>query len=335
MVLLLFLNLDIRNLTTNSHTFQGILKIIFRCVEIVSQCAKGFRMARKYKTRGFWPDGVRLVISISMQFEAGGEPASGAPSPLDGFQLKPGFADYPTTTWYQYGVREGLPRLLDLFSTLKIKTTSHMVGVAVERAPALAREIVERGHEAAAHGQTWTPQYDLNEEAERRFIAENVEVIKRVTGVAPKGYNCPAMRGTSRTLALLQEQGFTYHIDDVSSDEPFIIAVKGKDFVIVPYTINLNDIVQFERYNFDTIGFEQQLYDEFDQLYEEAAKRRRMMSISLHDRIAGRPARVRSLKRFIEYALKEKGVVFLRKDEIAAIATASPLTPRFESLYGK
>jgi peptidoglycan/xylan/chitin deacetylase (PgdA/CDA1 family) len=290
-------------------------------------------MARKSLNTGFWPDGIRLVISISMQFEAGGEPASGAPSPLDGFQLEPGFADYPTTTWYQYGVREGIPRLLDLFTSLKVNSTSHMVGSAVEKAPALAREIVERGHEAAAHGQTWTPQYDLDEAAERKFIADNVEVIKRVTGVAPLGYNCPAMRGTKRTLALLQEQGFSYHIDDVSTDEPFIIPVKGRDFVIVPYTINLNDIVQFERYNFDTTGFEKQLYDEFEQLYEEAGRRRRQMSISLHDRIAGRPARVRALRRFIEYAQKKKGVVFMRKNEIAEIALTSPLTPRFESLY--
>ncbi len=290
-------------------------------------------MTRKSTTGSFWPDGIRLVVSISMQLEAGGQPASGAPSPLDGFQLKPGFTDYPTTTWYQYGVREGIPRLLDLFGALKVKTTSHMVGIAVEKSPALAREIVERGHEAAAHGQTWTPQYDLDEAAERKFIADNVEVIKRVTGTAARGYNCPAMRGTRRTLALLQEQGFTYHIDDVSTDEPFIIPVKGKDFVIVPYTINLNDIVQFERYNFDTTGFEKQLHDEFDQLYEEAGKRRRMMSISLHDRIAGRPARARSLKRFIEYAQKHKGVVFMRKDEIAEIAATSPQTPRFENLY--
>ncbi len=210
-----------------------------------------------------------------------------------------------------------------------------MVAVAVEKAPALAREIVERGHEAAAHGQSWTPQYDLDEAAEREFIADNVEIIKRFTGATPKGYNCQAMRGTTRTLALLQEQGFGYHIDDVSLDEPFIIPVRGKDFVVVPYTINLNDIVQFERYNFDIQGFEQQLYDEFDQLYEEAARRRRMMSISLHDRIAGRPARVRSLRRFIEYAQKKKGVVFMRKGEIAEIALASALTPRFESLYEK
>lgn len=192
---------------------------------------------------------------------------------------------------------------------------------------------MQRGHEAAAHGQTWTPQYDLTEADERRCIADNVEVIRRATGVSLRGYNCPVMHGTNRTLELLQEQGFTYHIDDVSSDQPFIIKVKGKDFAIVPYTINLNDIVQFERYSFDTHAFERQLYDEFDQLYEEAASKRRQMSISLHDRIAGRPARVRSLARFIAYAQKKRGVAFLRKDEIAQIALLSADTPRYESLY--
>jgi peptidoglycan/xylan/chitin deacetylase (PgdA/CDA1 family) len=275
-----------------------------------------------------WPDGMRLVLSISMQFEAGGEPAQGAPSPLDGFAMREGYPDLPTSTWFRYGVSEGLPRLLDLFDRLKIRATSHMVGAAVEKAPWLAKEIVERGHEAAAHGQTWTPQYDLDEAAETAFIAANVAAIERATGTRPVGYNCPAMRGTTRTLGLLKRQGFVYHIDDVSLDEPYITTVEGGDFVIVPYTITNNDIVQFERYNFDSLAFERQLVDEFDQLYEEAAQRRRMMSISLHDRVAGRPNKVRSLARFLDYALKQPGVVFLRKDEIARIALASDETPR-------
>jgi peptidoglycan/xylan/chitin deacetylase (PgdA/CDA1 family) len=285
-------------------------------------------MTTKIRPASGWPDRIRLVLSISMQFEAGGEPEQGAPSPLDGFAMKPGYPDLPTATWFRYGVTEGLPRLMDLFDKLKVKTTSHMVGVAVEKAPWLAKEIVERGHEAAAHGQTWTPQYDLNEAAERDFIALNVRAIEKATGATPRGYNSPAMRGTRRTLSLLKAQGFTYHIDDVSLDEPFITTVDGGDFVIVPYTITNNDIVQFERYNFDSLAFERQLIDEFDQLYAEAATRRRMMSISLHDRIAGRPNKVRSLARFLDYALKHPGVVCLRKDEIARIALESEETPR-------
>lgn len=101
-------------------------------------------MKRRTSKNTRWPDGIRLVVSISMQFEAGGEPEAGAPSPLDGFQMKAGYRDYPTTTWYQYGVREGLPRMLDLFDKLKVRTTSHMVGVAVEKAPELARDCATR-----------------------------------------------------------------------------------------------------------------------------------------------------------------------------------------------
>ncbi|MGR9172990.1 hypothetical protein [Rhizobium sp. KDH_Rht_773_N] len=93
---------------------------------------------------------------------------------------------------------------------------------------------------------------------------------------------------------------------------------------IVPYSLNLNDIIQFEAYKFSTGEYEQQLKDEFDQLYEEGASRRRMMAISTHDRIQGRPYRVRSLARFLEYASKHKGVTFLRKDEIADIIYSDP-----------
>ncbi|NWA04633.1 polysaccharide deacetylase family protein [Pseudomonas gingeri] len=280
-------------------------------------------------TKTFWPEGVRLVISVSMQFEAGGEAPFGAMGPFSNmFGMKDGYPDFPTQSWYKYGYREGIQRMLDLWDKYAIKVTSHMVGSAVDRSPEVAKEIVQRGHEAAAHGRDWIPQYDLSLDDERRFIADNIDSIIKATGVRPVGYNGAAMRGTPNTLNLLQDLGFEYHIDDVSRDEPFLIPVRGKDFVVVPYTMNLNDIIQFEGYQYSVDAFERQLHDEFDQLYEEAGSRRRMMSISTHDRIAGRPARVRSLGRFLEYALKQPGVVFMRKDEIARFAASSPDTVR-------
>src|SRR5437899_2571572 len=98
----------------------------------------------------FWPDGARLVISISMQMEAGAQPLSGAESPMP--KLDPLYPDLPTAKWYEYGFKEGLPRLLDMFDRRKIKVTSHMVGATVDLHPALAKEIVQRGHEASGHG---------------------------------------------------------------------------------------------------------------------------------------------------------------------------------------
>jgi len=102
----------------------------------------------------FWPNGARLVISLSMQMEGGAQPASGADSPMPRIDSK--YPDLPASKWYDYGYKEGLPRLLDVLDRRNVKATSHMVGAAVDLHPSLAREIVERGHEAAGHGQTWT-----------------------------------------------------------------------------------------------------------------------------------------------------------------------------------
>src|ERR1700681_1645120 len=101
----------------------------------------------------FWPGGARLVISISMQMEAGAQPDSGSESPLP--KIDPKYPDIAATKWYEYGFKEGLPRLLDMFDRRKVKVTSHMVGAAVDLHPDLAKQIVQRGHEASGHGQTW------------------------------------------------------------------------------------------------------------------------------------------------------------------------------------
>jgi peptidoglycan/xylan/chitin deacetylase (PgdA/CDA1 family) len=270
----------------------------------------------------FWPDGARMVISISMQMEAGAQLSTGAESPMP--PLEPNFPDLPTIKWYEYGFKEGLPRLLDMFDRRKIKVTSHMVGTTVDLHPALAKEIVQRGHEASGHGQTWAAQYSMTPEQERESYKQNVASIERATGKRPLGFNAFWLRGTPHTLEILQELGFIYHIDDVSRDEPFLINVKGKPFAVVPYTLHMNDIVDYESRYFSTQEYAGDLKAEFDMLYAESSKRRRMMSVSAHDRIAGRPSRAKILEEFIVYAQSNPGVVFMRKDEIARFAISSP-----------
>ncbi|AOZ07716.1 polysaccharide deacetylase family protein [Cupriavidus malaysiensis] len=263
----------------------------------------------------FWPGGSRLAISISMQFEAGAQPERGASGPFP--PLDPRYPDYPMQTWYAYGVREGIPRLLDLWERTGVTVTSHMVGQAVERHPELAREIVARGHEAAGHGQTWEPQYSMSAAQERASYVQSIASIERATGVRPVGFNAFWMRGSPHTLSILQSLGFLYHIDDLSRDEPSRLQVGGKPFVVVPYTVRNNDIVRFDSPATSVDDFLGELKADFDVLYAEGATRRRMMSISAHDRISGTPARVQALERFIRYAQGHPGVAFLRKDEIA------------------
>jgi peptidoglycan/xylan/chitin deacetylase (PgdA/CDA1 family) len=249
-----------------------------------------------------------------MQFESGV-----IPTPPDG-PFPPASLDFPdtaTASWYEYGVREGIPRLLDLWDRFGIKVTSHMVGDAVDRAPALAREIVARGHEAAAHGQSFVPTYTLRPEEERSAYLRNIKSIEDSTGVRPIGMNVFGMRHTPATLGILQELGFLYHVDDVSSDEPFTTAVNGRPFVIVPYTLRNNDFVRFSSPSMTGELFVQELKNEFDALYEESVHRRRMMSLAVHDRVSGAPALSYALRDFLRYAHAKAGVSFLRKDTIA------------------
>src|SRR6267154_6360773 len=143
----------------------------------------------------FWPDGARSAVTISMQFEAGGQRISGAPGPVTE-PINPGYPDLPQNSFYEYGVREGIPRMLDLFDKHGIKVTSFMIGEAVDRHPELASEIVRRGHEAAAHGRHWANQYLLAPEDERAWIDDSVRSIESATGTTPVGYNNYWMRGS-------------------------------------------------------------------------------------------------------------------------------------------
>lgn len=277
----------------------------------------------------FWPNNAQLVISISMQFEAGGQPPKGTDSPFPKVDFPDSVPSDPAAnTWFAYGYREGIPRMLDLWDRHEVKVTSHMIGEAAQRNPALAQDIVKRGHEAAGHGPRWSSQYAMTRAKERQFILDAADMVEKVTGQRPTGYNCNWLRRGPNTLSLLQELGYAYHIDDLSRDEPFIEQVNGKDFVVVPYTLRNNDILLVEGRNFTPGQFLEQIKLDFDQLYEEGATRRRMMSISAHDRISGTPQMVRVWDEFLRYAKSHADVAFMRKDEIAKYVRTSPVTLR-------
>jgi len=251
----------------------------------------------------------------------------GAESPFSGNPLPTGTPDMPAESWFRYGAKEGMWRMMDLWDKHDIKVTSHVVGAAAVKYPEIAKAIADRGHEIAAHGIAWDDQWDMSYEDELKFVKDGIDIVEEITGKRGRGYNANWLRRGVNTMKVLQDLDFLYHIDDLSRDEPFITKVRDKDFVIMPYTLRNNDIVNIEGKNWSPDQFLYQLKAEFDQLYMEGADKRRMMSVSLHDRIGGSPAIVKVVDEFIEYANQHEGVVFMRKDKIAEMVISDPNTP--------
>lgn len=301
-----------------------IIPIIITATLIILLMA--FKLKKDKPAKSYWPNDAQLVISISMQFETGGQP-EGAESPFSGNPLPKGNPDMPAESWFRYGAKEGIYRMLDLWKKHDIHVTSHVVGEAAIKYPEVAKAIANGGHEIAAHGIAWSDQWNLNYQEELAFIKKGIDTVESITGKRGRGYNANWLRRGPNTLKVLQDLDFLYHIDDLSRDEPFITKVRNKNFVVMPYTLRNNDIVNIAGKNWSPDQHLAQLKMEFDQLYKEGATKRRMMSVSMHDRIGGAPAVVNAVDQFIEYAKQHEGVVFMRKDEIANLIKDDPNTP--------
>ena len=273
--------------------------------------------AQNAKPKAFWPNGARLAIAFSMVIETDADPDPKTKGP-DGKM----YPNLYAKTAEQYAANEAIPRMLDMFDRRRIKVTSMMCGQSAERHPALAKEIAQRGHECGSHGKTHDLQYQLDRDAERAFIKDSADMIEKASGQRPVGYNCRGQLRSVNTLSLAQELGFIYHIDDISRDEPFVIPVNGKPFAVVPYTGHVNDIGYFNNRGMASV-FAQDLKLEFDALYAEAAQKRRLMVVTLHDAVA-RANRVKVFEDFIAYAQRQRGVWFARGDALAKWALESP-----------
>lgn len=300
-----------------------------RALLAAALAAPALSRARAQPRPAGWPNGARLAVSVTMMVEADGEqPELMQPGPAGTPQAQARFPNLPLISQRRYGAIEGIPRLLDLFDRQAIRTSSFMIGASVAAHPEAAREIVRRGHEAGGRAWAHAPQFHLSREEERALLARGFDTLASVTGQRPRGFNARGLQGSRNTLSLLAELGLVYSIDDRSRDEPFIVPVDGRDFAILPYHTHVNDLTFFHNQFQGLVAYERMLRAEFEVLLAEGERRRRMMSVPLHDFLAGKPAISRSVEEFIAWAKRHPGVWFARRDEIAEIALADPATPR-------
>jgi putative urate catabolism protein len=271
-----------------------------------------------------WPGGARIAVQIVLNYEEGGEmsvlhgDAQSETFLSDLINPQPivGARHMTIEQIYDYGARAGVWRLLRLFQRYGVPVTVFGVAMAMERNPAVVEAFLEAGHEIASHGWRWINYQDVPEAVEREHMARAIEIHTRLTGERPLGWYTGRTSPNSRRLAA-EEGGFLYDADDYSDDLPFWITVEGRPQLIVPYTLEANDM-RFSGGGLATgEAFFTYLRDAFDVLYAEGAERPKMLSIGLHCRLAGRPGKMAGLERFLRYAQTHKDVWFCRRVEIA------------------
>jgi putative urate catabolism protein len=217
---------------------------------------------------------------------------------------------------YEYGSRAGVWRLLRLFDRCGVPVTVFGVAMAMARNPAVVEAFLEAGHEIASHGWRWINYQDVPEAVEREHIARAIEVHARLTGEPPLGWYTGRTSPNTRRL-VAEEGGFLYDADDYSDDLPFWTTPAGKPHLIVPYSLETNDMRLGGAGMQTGDEFFSYLRDTFDVLYAEGADRPKMMSIGLHCRLAGRPGKMAGLERFLRHALSHQDVWFCRRIDIA------------------
>nr|WP_298683767.1 allantoinase PuuE [uncultured Dongia sp.] len=275
--------------------------------------------------RANWPGDARIAVQFVLNYEEGGEnnilhgdAASEAfLSEIVGAQPLPDQRHISMESIYEYGSRVGAWRVLDLFAHHKIPLTIFAVGMAVERHPEIIRAMHQAGHEICSHGYRWINYQNVDEATERNHLQRAIAAIQAVTGERPLGwYTGRTGPNTHRLVA--EEGGFLYNADDYSDDLPFWSTLQDKPQLMVPYTLDANDMRFATLQGFNSGDqFFSYLRDSFDVLYAEGERTPRMMSIGLHGRLIGRPGRLRALERFIEHAAGHDKVWFCRRIDIA------------------
>lgn len=269
-----------------------------------------------------WPNDSKLAISMVVNVEEGAEENINdgdlRPDPVDELQvvMKKG-RNYGNETNYQYGIKAGAPRILKLLSDFNIKATFTSAALALERAPKLAKAIVNNQHEICAHGYRWSHQHWMDQKTERAFIRKAKESIKQTCGKYPLGWLSRYVL-TENTRKILIEEGYSYHMDDYSDDFPRWEIIEKGAIIISPYALDTNDMKMWIDPAFTPDNWCKYLIDTFDWLYEESNQTSpKIMSVGLHLRIAGRPGRMNALKKFLDHVKNRKGVWFGTRLEIA------------------
>ncbi len=271
-----------------------------------------------------WPNNARLALQIVLNYEEGGENCV-----LNGDKYSETFLSeiigakaikgrhISMESIYEYGSRAGFWRLNNLFKEKRIPVTIFGVGLALKQNPEVCEAIKKGNYEVAAHGYRWIDYQNIKKSVEKKHMKQAINTIKEIFGSRPLGWYTGRCSPNTRDL-VFDDGNFMYDSDAYSDDLPYWEYRGKKKQLIIPYTLDNNDMRFATNQGFNTGDhFYNYLKDSFDALYEEGKTNPKMMSVGLHCRLIGRPGRIQSLKKFLDYVLKFDDVWICKRIDIA------------------
>ena len=271
-----------------------------------------------------WPNKAKIAVQFVLNYEEGGENCVlngdkysetflseiiGA-KPIEGRHMN-------MESIYEYGSRRGFWRIYKNFNDRKIPLTIFGVGLALEKNKEICLAIKESNFEIVSHGYKWIDYQFINEDIEKEHIIKSYEIIKSIFGEYPLGWYTGRTSPNTRRL-VLENTNVIYDSDSYSDDLPYWENINNKQHLIIPYTLDNNDMRFATNQGFNSGDqFFNYLKDSFDCLYKEGETNPKMMSIGLHCRLIGRPGRIQSLLKFLDYIQQFKDVWICKRNEIA------------------
>jgi putative urate catabolism protein len=271
-----------------------------------------------------WPNNARIAVQIVLNYEEGAEScilngdknSEAFLSEIIGAQPIKG-RNVNIESLYEYGSRAGFWRLHKLFQEKKIPITIFGVGMALEKNPEICKAIKDAGYEVASHGWRWIDYQNIKKSEEKKHMKLAIQTHKKIFGERPNGWYTGRCSPNTRDL-VIEDGGFLYDSDSYSDDLPYWETRDKKKQLIIPYTLDNNDMRFATNQGFNTGDhFFKYLKDSFDVLYEEGKTSPKMMSVGLHCRLIGKPGRIQSLKKFLDYILKREDVWICKRIDIA------------------
>jgi len=271
-----------------------------------------------------WPNNARVALQFVINFEEGGEncilhgdvASEAFLSEIIGATAYEGVRHPSMESIYEYGARAGVWRLMRTFDERQLPVTAFCVGMALERNPDPILQMKKAGHEIASHGYRWIDYQFVQPEIERQHIEQAIAAHERILGERPVGFYQGRTSPQSRQLCI--DAGFSYDADSYADDLPYWDLAHSIPHLVVPYTLDTNDMRFASPQGFNSgTQFYDYLKDAFDVLYAEGAIAPKMLSIGLHCRLAGRPARAAALARFLDYVMAHDQVWIARRVDIA------------------